>query len=151
MEALTQAQKMVVKFKEEQIDLVLSYGGNSKAKDVPIEYINTYSCQKPSNASPQEYVDPIKALCKFTNRIYGLKQDLEEDDIKLTIYNSSPKAWQTDYLKAGRDMENDKISNIVSYMNLCWQEFVKTKDNAKDQEMEMGADLEADLEVDLEA
>lgn len=52
----------------------------------------------------------------------GLKQNFEEDDIKNAMYKSFLKAWRRDYLKAGRDVEDDSIADIVNYMNLCRQE-----------------------------
>ena len=120
IQGIPNGQKTRNRFVRETTEnFVAQYTESDQARDILVEYIKGDECKKRRKVDPGIHASRIETLCRYANRLAGTVPQLTDAQIKKLVFESFPGAWQDDYRKSHRDINDDSITDIVGYMTLC--------------------------------
>ena len=101
------------RFREVMDTFYLSYC-DEEARDTMFKYLRKWKKNFKSEAG--EHADRMETLVRYANRLPGLEPQLNDDQIKLLIFESFPVKWQHAFIQSGRRIANEPLAKVVQYM-----------------------------------
>ena len=113
-------QKTNARFLQEQNTFIHSYTGADNPRDLLLEYVRKDSdCKKKRTHDNMTHASRIEALITLANRLQGTEAEQTTTDIKRLTFETFPESWRDDYAKADKNLANNTMSEMLSYMNTC--------------------------------
>ena len=85
-----------------------------EARDAMFEYVR--QIQKPFQSEASEHSDRMETLIRYANKLPGNEPPLNDQQKKSIIFKSFPLKWQQAYVRSGRRIAQDTLTDIVQYM-----------------------------------
>ena len=84
------------------------------ARDQMFAYIDMLV--KPRNSSPNEHVNQMTTLLRYSNKLPGTEAIKDEESIKKIIFKSFPDDWQITYNRSGRNLQDQTMAQVLQFM-----------------------------------
>ena len=81
------------------------------ARDQMFAYIDMLV--KPRNATPNEHVNRMTTLLRYSNKLPGTDAVKDDESIKKIIFKSFPDDWQITYNPSGRDLHDQTMAQVL--------------------------------------
>lgn len=88
---------------------------DSKARDSMYDYLKS-KCNKPVGEEPRTHVRRMELLYSYATKLPGLEEPMTEDQIKRAIFKTFPDTWRKQYIRAGKELQEDSMQDLVTFM-----------------------------------
>ena len=107
------ANRTVERFDESIRQFYLKYC-DEEARDTMFKYLCTL--KRPVGEEPQLFADRIETLVSYSNKLPGIEAPLQDDSVKIIIFDSFPETWQETFVRSGKVLREETLSEILQFM-----------------------------------
>ena len=107
----------VTKFDKALNGFIATYCTSQDPKGDLIEYLKSTHCMKPREKSVAEHQDRLEELMRYSTHLEGTRADLSESEQKLILFGSFPIAWQINWKRTQRRIQDATVEEMMIYMN----------------------------------
>eukprot|EP00980_Cylindrotheca_fusiformis_P006034 scaffold1294_cov78-Cylindrotheca_fusiformis.AAC.6 len=140
---IAEADQTQERFEQEFNDFVTKHAGSTTPKRDMIKYLDSEECKKPPrNKSVREHVNRIEILCMYVNRLQGNDPDLDEQMVKIKIFETFPVPWQDEY-GLHHKPEESTLAQLVEFFEKKKRIADATENDNKEKRKAKGKDKDA--------